>query len=63
MLETRVSDRVEREGDRDVALDDVERTRWFMHHILPHEAVLRGWLSRRRAPSPHLALASSSAGV
>ena len=51
MLETRVSDRVEREGDRDVALDDVERTRWFMHHILPHEAVLRGWLSRRRAPA------------
>ena len=22
-----------------------------MHHILPHEAALRGWLSRRRAPA------------
>ena len=33
------------------ALDDVERTRWFMHHILPHEAALRGWLSRRWAPA------------
>jgi RNA polymerase sigma factor (sigma-70 family) len=35
----------------DVALDDVARARWFMHHILPHEAALRGWLSRRRAPA------------
>ena len=34
----------------EVALDDVARARWFMHHILPHEAALRGWLSRRRAP-------------
>lgn len=34
----------------DGALDDVERTRWFMHHILPHEPALRGWL-RRRAPA------------
>jgi RNA polymerase sigma factor (sigma-70 family) len=35
----------------EVALDDVARARWFMHHILPHEAALRGWLSRRRAPA------------
>jgi RNA polymerase sigma-70 factor (ECF subfamily) len=32
-------------------LDDVERARWFMQHILPHEAALRSWLSRRRAPA------------
>ncbi len=50
MLGNRVSDRTEMEGDKDFPLDDVERTRWFMHHILPHEAALRGWLSRRRAP-------------
>jgi RNA polymerase sigma-70 factor (ECF subfamily) len=43
MLGNGVSDRV--------ALDDVERTRWFMHHILPHEAALKRWLSRRRAPA------------
>lgn len=35
---------------RERAPDDVERTRWFMHHILPHEAALRHWLSRRSAP-------------
>jgi RNA polymerase sigma factor (sigma-70 family) len=35
----------------EVALDDVARARWFMQHILPHEAALRGWLSRRRAPA------------
>lgn len=35
----------------DLALDDVERARWFMHHILPHEPALRSWLSRRRAPA------------
>lgn len=51
MLGTRVSDRTELEGDKDFPLDDVERARWFMHHILPHEAALRGWLSRRRAPA------------
>jgi RNA polymerase sigma factor (sigma-70 family) len=32
-------------------VDDLERARWFAHHILPHEAALRGWLSRRRAPA------------
>src|SRR5918994_6874847 len=48
---TGVSDRTEVAGDIDVALDDVERARWFMHHILPHEAALRSWLSRRRAPA------------
>ncbi len=26
---------------------DRERTRWFLRHILPHEAALRGWLVRR----------------
>jgi RNA polymerase sigma-70 factor (ECF subfamily) len=46
-----VSDRTEIAGDIDVALDDVDRVRWFMHHILPHEAALRGWLSRRRTPA------------
>lgn len=40
-------DRTELESDREDALEDVERTRWFMHHVLPHEAALRGWLSRR----------------
>jgi RNA polymerase sigma-70 factor (ECF subfamily) len=25
---------------------DRERTRWFLRNILPHEAALRGWLSR-----------------
>lgn len=44
-------DRTEVEGDIDTAPDDVARARWFMHHILPHEAALRGWLSRRRAPA------------
>lgn len=29
---------------------DIDKARWFMQHILPHEAALRGWLSRRRAP-------------
>lgn len=29
---------------------DRERTRWFLRSILPHEAALRGWLSRG-APS------------
>jgi RNA polymerase sigma factor (sigma-70 family) len=46
-----VSDRAEVEGGSSVALDDVERARWFMRHILPHEGALRGWLSRRRAPA------------
>lgn len=46
-----MSDRSEIEGVADGVLDDVERTRWFMHHILPHEPALRGWLSRRRAPA------------
>lgn len=46
-----MSDRSEIEGVVDGVLDDVERTRWFMHHILPHEPALRGWLSRRRAPA------------
>ena len=48
-----MSDRLEEEiaGDPIVALDDVKRTRWFMHHILPHEPALRSWLSRRRAPA------------
>jgi RNA polymerase sigma factor (sigma-70 family) len=35
----------------DGALEDIERARWFMHHILPHEAALKRWLSRRRAPA------------
>ena len=26
---------------------DRERTRWFLRCVLPHEAALRGWLSRR----------------
>jgi RNA polymerase sigma factor (sigma-70 family) len=38
-------------SDTHVAVDDVERARWFAHYILPHEAALRGWLSRRRAPA------------
>jgi RNA polymerase sigma factor (sigma-70 family) len=38
-------------GGDHVALDDLERARWFAHHILPHEAALRGWLARRRAPA------------
>lgn len=46
-----MSDPTEVAGDKEIALDDVERARWFMHHILPHEAALRGWLSRRRAPA------------
>ncbi|MEL1263346.1 sigma-70 family RNA polymerase sigma factor [Pseudoxanthomonas putridarboris] len=29
--------------------DDVERTRWFLHHILPHEPALRAWLGRRHS--------------
>lgn len=29
-------------------LDD-EKTRWFMHYILPHEPKLRAWLGRRRS--------------
>ncbi|HEY0680752.1 MAG TPA: sigma-70 family RNA polymerase sigma factor [Steroidobacter sp.] len=45
-----MSDRTEIGDDLDVALDDVDRARWFMRHILPHEPALRGWLSRRRAP-------------
>lgn len=28
---------------------DEERVRWFMTHILPHEAALRGWLGRKRS--------------
>lgn len=51
MRGTGVSDRTEVASDKYVALDDVERARWFAHHILPHEAALRGWLSRRRAPA------------
>jgi RNA polymerase sigma factor (sigma-70 family) len=46
-----VSDRTELESEKEIALDDVARARWFMHHILPHEPALRGWLSRRRAPA------------
>lgn len=46
-----MSDRTEIAGDKEDALDDVERARWFAHHILPHEPALRGWLSRRRAPA------------
>jgi RNA polymerase sigma-70 factor (ECF subfamily) len=46
-----VSDRTDLQGSSDDALDDVKRTRWFMHHILPHEPALRSWLSRRRAPA------------
>jgi len=51
MLGNGVSERTEMAGERHGALGDVEKARWFMHHILPHEAALRGWLSRRRAPS------------
>jgi RNA polymerase sigma factor (sigma-70 family) len=29
---------------------DRERTRWFLRNILPHEASLRGWLSRAAPP-------------
>jgi RNA polymerase sigma factor (sigma-70 family) len=47
MWGTRVPDRTEAKGGMEDALDDVERTRWFMHHILPHEPALRGWLARR----------------
>ena len=36
-----MSDRTELEGDKDFPLNDVERARWFMHHILPHEAADR----------------------
>ncbi len=46
-----MSERTEKNRDTDVALDDDERTRWFVQQILPHEAALRGWLSRRRAPA------------
>lgn len=46
-----MAERTEVAGDADVALDDDERARWFMHHILPHEGALRGWLSRRRTPA------------
>ncbi|GFE80142.1 RNA polymerase ECF-type sigma factor [Steroidobacter agaridevorans] len=31
-------------------LGDAERPRWFLRHILPHEAMLRRWLARKRAP-------------
>lgn len=44
-------DRAGATGVADIALDDTERTRWFVQHILPHEAALRRWLSRRRAPA------------
>jgi RNA polymerase sigma factor (sigma-70 family) len=47
MAGNRVSERTEATGGMDGTLDDVERTRWFMHHILPHEPALRNWLSRR----------------
>jgi RNA polymerase sigma-70 factor (ECF subfamily) len=30
---------------------DRERTRWFLRNILPHEPLLRGWLSRSAPPS------------
>ena len=29
---------------------DRERTRWFLRNVLPHEAALRGWLSRAAPP-------------
>jgi len=29
---------------------DRERTRWFLRNILPHEPVLKGWLSRSTLP-------------
>lgn len=29
-------------------MDDSERTRWFLRHILPHEPALRGWLGRKQ---------------
>ena len=32
-------------GDRERA--DVERTRWFLKQILPHEPALRAWLAKR----------------
>lgn len=44
-------DRTETAGNGAFPLDDVGRVRWFMQHVLPHEAALRGWLSRRRAPA------------
>ncbi|GFE89888.1 RNA polymerase sigma factor [Steroidobacter agaridevorans] len=31
-------------------LGDAERPHWFLRHILPHEAMLRRWLARKRAP-------------
>jgi RNA polymerase sigma-70 factor (ECF subfamily) len=43
-------ERGSQQGQRStVAADAEERTRWFLHHVLPHEAALRGWLSRRRS--------------
>lgn len=29
---------------------DRDRTRWFLRNVLPHEAALRGWLSRAAPP-------------
>ncbi|AQR61897.1 RNA polymerase subunit sigma-24 [Brevundimonas sp. LM2] len=28
-----------------------DKARWFLHHVLPHEAGLRGWLGRKRHAS------------
>jgi RNA polymerase sigma factor (sigma-70 family) len=28
--------------------DDLERTRWFLRQVLPHEPALRSWLGRRQ---------------
>jgi len=38
------------EAGVDDALDDTERTRWFLRRILPHEPALRAWLARNRPP-------------
>lgn len=42
-----MSQRTGREERANTLLDDVERTRWFLKNILPHEPALRSWLVRR----------------
>lgn len=29
---------------------DIDRTQWFLRHVLPHEAALRGWLAGKYMP-------------
>lgn len=49
--EDRLSCSIEETGALDALLDDTERTRWFLRHILPHEPALRAWLGRRHSAS------------